>query len=164
MAKRFLILDDEELEAKSKHQKNENTEKCERRAKKVFTNFLLAYGKSEEQCDFWNYEENILDLFLAKFWFGARKDICEDTDEGDMEDDLKARFYSANTLKNFRYGLNRILKKEGRQFDITDKKNPSFQKSQEAFFDAIKELKKEGKAEVKSKHEIIEKGTILSDF
>ena len=157
MAKRFLILDDSELEAKTKKQKNANTEKCERRAKKVFTNFLMAYGKGDDECDFWNYDEGILDIFLAKFWFGARKDLCEESQEFE-DNDKKDRFYSANTLKNFRYGLNRILKKEGRQFDITDKKNPSFQKSQAAFSDAIKELKKEGKAEVKSKEEIVELG------
>ena len=66
--------------------------------------------------------------------------------------------YKANTLRNFRYGLNRILKTKGHLYDICDKKTASFTKFQQAFNDAIKELKREGKAEVESYPEIEEEG------
>ena len=42
--------------------------------------------------------------------------------------------------------------------DITDKKTASFQKSQQVFLDAIKELKANGKGDVESYPEIIESG------
>ena len=159
MAKRFVVMDDEELLVKTKKCKNENTEKSERRADRAFTNFLIATGCPKEETDYWNFTEPELDSYLAKFWFGARKDICEDnpaTAEDDPE--LKSRLYKANTLKNFRYGLNRILKTKGHLCNITDKKTASFQKSQQAFVDAIKELKSEGKGDVESYPEIHEAG------
>ena len=42
--KRFLVLNDEDFDQKSKQQKNANTEKSERKADKVFRNFLQACG------------------------------------------------------------------------------------------------------------------------
>ena len=160
--KRFLVLNSDEIEAKSKKSKNINTDKCERKADRAFTNFLIALGKDESDLKYWFYDEITLDDCLAKFWFGARKNICEDSpsDEEDAGNDpeLKSRMYSANTLKSFRYGINRILKEKGHLYDIIDKKTASFTKSQKAFSDALKELKSEGKAEVHSYPEIHETG------
>ena len=44
-------------------------------------------------------------------------------------------------------------------YDITEKKTASFQKSQQAFNDAIKELKAHDKGDVESYPEIEEEGT-----
>ena len=63
--------------------------------------------------------------------------------------------YSANSLKNYRFALNRIIKSR-RQLDITAKSNTQFSKSQQAFANAIKEFKKQGKVKQKVKHEITE--------
>ena len=68
--------------------------------------------------------------------------------------------YSANTLRSFRYGLNRILRTKGHLYKITDR-GTSFLKSDEAFKVAIKELKMEGKAEIHSHPEINDQGTVL---
>ena len=66
--------------------------------------------------------------------------------------------YSANTMKNFWYALNRILKFKGHEYDIMNKHSLSFKKSQQAFLDSQKELKALGKAEVHSAPEITEEG------
>ena len=152
-------MDDVDLEIKTKKSKNQNTEKTENRADKAFTNFLIAMGCSPDETDYWNFTEPELDTYLAKFWFGARKDgNDEETTDAESDPQLKSRMYKANTLKNFRYGLNWILKSKGHLYDITDKKTASFVKSQQAFNDAIKELKIEGKGEVTNYPEITEEG------
>ena len=157
--KRFIVLDDEELEQKTKKCKNYNTEKSEARADSAFRKFLMAMDVPEDKTDYWNYTEPELDNFLAKFWFGARKGICDEENESQEEDpQLKQRLYKANTLRNFRYGLNRILKNKGHLYDIASKNTASFMKSQQAFTDAIKELKSEGKGDVDSYPEIEEEG------
>ena len=158
MSKRFLVLDDDELQEKAKRSKNSNTDKSERRADTAFRKFLVELGYEEKDTEYWFFDEPTLDDCLAKFWFGARKDIC--SDDSDTENDLqmRRRMYSANTLKNFRYGLIRILKSKGHLYDIIDKKTASFTKSQKVFSDALKELKSEGKAEVHSYPEIEEEG------
>ena len=159
--RRFVILDDEELENKSKQCKNKNTERSEKRANAAFTKFLEACDVGTDRLDYWNFSAEELDTYLAKFWFGARKDTTNFNDnEDDFEEDpnLKEQCYSANTLKNFRYALNRIIKDKGNLPDLIDKSSIVFKKSQKAFVDAVKELKAQGKAEIKSKHEITEEG------
>ena len=160
--KHFLVLNAEEIEAKSKKSKNINTDKCECKADRAFKKFLIALGKEENDTDYWFYDEVTLDDCLAKFWFGARKDICEDlpVDNYDDQEDpeMKSRLYKANTLKSFWYSLNRILKAKGHLYDIIDRRTASFIKSQKAFTDALKELKAEGKAEIHSYPEIEENG------
>ena len=156
MAKRFIVMSDEDLELKSQKSKNENTVKAERKAHKAFTNFLIVMGVQEENCDYWHFTEPELDGYLSKFWFGVHKAPAEDSQDDDPE--LKQQLYKANSLRNFRYGLNRILKTKGHLYDITSKSTTSFQKSQQAFTDVIKELKSEGKGDVKSYPEIEEKG------
>ena len=155
-------MDDEQLEIKTKLCKNDNTRKIERCAHKAFTKFLITMGVPEDNTDYWNFTEPELDNYLAKFWFGACKDICEDEDDSQQDPDMKERMYKANSLRNFRYGLNCILKSKGHLYDITDKKIASFLKSQQAFTNAIKELKAEGKADVESCPEILEQGNKFS--
>ena len=48
--------------------------------------------------------------------------------------------------------------------DLIDKASTVFKKSQKAFADAVKELKSQGKTEIKSKHEILEEGASIFDF
>ena len=80
----------------------------------------------------------------------------EDPDDDENDDpDTKTRMYSANSIKNYRYALNCIIK-DKRQIDITAKNNTKFTKSQKAFANAIKELKSAGKGEQKIKFEITE--------
>ena len=156
--KHFLVINSYELEERSKKAKNSNTDKAEKRADQAFRKFLIALGKQEEDTEYWYYDEPTLDECLARFWFGARKDICEDQDYDEEDPEIKNRMYSANTLKAFRYGLNRVLKSKGQLYDIIDRKTASFTRSQKAFCDALKELKAEGKEEVHSYAEIQEEG------
>ena len=165
---RFVLINDDVLTKKNDQQKNVNTEKSNRRADRAFRNFLEAMGRETNDCDYWDFTEESLDDYLAKFWFGARKTITED-DEEDSQDsvqadpELKARMYKANSLKNYRYALNRIIKKK-KNVDITSKDNKNFQKSQEAFANAMRELKSEGKAESTMKFEISEEGENVNKF
>ena len=85
-----------------------------------------------------------------------------DTYESDQEDpERKASMYSANTMHNFRYVLNRILKSKGHLYDIISPSSLSFKRSQKAFTASQKELKERGKAEVHSAPEITEEGMYL---
>ena len=70
---RFILLDDEQLAKKNDDLKNSNTEKSNRRADRAFRSFLQAMGRETNDCDYWDFTEESLDDYLAKFWFGARK-------------------------------------------------------------------------------------------
>ena len=153
-----LTLSDDQLEKKLKDGQNENTVRSEQKAHKAFNRFLIENNVTD--LDYWFYEEPQLDKWLAKFWLCVRKPDDSDT-ESDVEEDpdKKTNMYSANTLRSFRYGLNRLLRSKGHLYKITEK-GTSFLKSDEAFKLAIKELKMEGKAEVHSHPEITEEGTV----
>ena len=127
----FVLYSEEELKEKHDLSKNKNTIKSEARANSAFQKFLVQAGKEDLQ--YWFYEETELDEMLEKFWFGARK--CSESDnETEGEDTEKEDLmYSANTVKNFRYALNQILKNKGHLYDIINTSNMSFRKSQEAF-------------------------------
>ena len=147
-----------ESELVNKHQaaKNINTTRSDDRANSAFQKFLGELGK--EDLRYWLYEEEELDIALEKFWFGARKSPDEEC-ESDPEDPQKVSLmYSANTMRNFRYGLNRILKSKGHNYDIISPSNLSFRRSQHAFLASQKELKDLGKAQVHSAPEITEDG------
>ena len=160
MLKHFLVWTDEDLDDKTKKSKNDNTLKCEQRADKAFRNFLVANGCDQNELDYRTFIEPTLDKYLSKFRFYARKSNFTDDEESIHDEDpvLKQQFYKANSLRNFRYSLNQMLKTKGHLYDITDKHTASFQKSQQAFFDAVKELKVHGKADVESYPEIEETG------
>ena len=153
-----IVYSEEQIQAKQQGQKNRNTIKTQERANCAFRRFLDECG--EKDLDYWNYEEPELDSYLSKFWFGARKSPNSDY-ESDQDDSEKTKLmYTANTMKNFRYSLNRILKEKGHQYDIIYENSLSFKKSQQAFLDSQKELKSLGKGEIKSAPEITEEGTI----
>ena len=123
----------------------------------LFKSFCSRQGKTD--LEYWFYEEPELDKMLEQFWFGARKDINLESDnesEAANDEDL---LYSANTMKNFRYALNRILKNKGHLYDIINTSNLSFKRSQKAFFASQKELKEKGKGQIYSAPEITEAGT-----
>ena len=154
----FVLLSDDDLNKRIKMGKNINTEKSEKKAHKSFTNFLVQLGCAD--LDYWLFEEPELDRYLAKFWLGLRKSEEEDMSEDETSDgNKKKQLYSANSLRCFRYALNRLLKAKGHGYDITIK-GTSFLRSDEAFKVALKELKEEGKAEVQSYPEINEQGNI----
>ena len=128
MSKRFLVLTDEDLDDKTKKSQNDNTLKCEQRADKAFRNFLVANGCDQNELDYWNFTEPTLDKYLSKFRFSARKSNFTDDEESTHDEDpeLRQQFYKVNSLKNFRYSLNQILKMKGHLYDITDKYTASF--------------------------------------
>ena len=163
--KRNKILSDEEIESKKQRFTNSNTTKQEERADRAFRKFLQECGAVSTE--YWLYEEDELDNFLGKFYFGARKDIDSDDEEmrnlSDEEKDVK-RKYSANSLQAFRYGINRNLQKRGHVYDITSKGSISFRKSTDLYVKALKELKEDGLAEVKSHPEIAETGKKVLKF
>ena len=118
----------------------------------------------KDNLDYWYYEEDDLDIMLEKFWFGARKDPDSDYDS-DADDPQKTQLmYSANTMKNFWYALNRILKSKGHLYDIISPSSLSFRRNQKAFTASQKELKQCGKAQIKSKQEITKDGKPLHSF
>ena len=151
-----LIISDEDLQRRLLGGKNINTINCEKKADKAFRQFLESNGCTNS--DYWYFEEPELDNYLAKFWLCICKDDHSDSEDSGPEDPEKRdQKYSANTLQNFQYALNRILRTKGHLYNITEK-GTSFIKSNEAFKVAIKDLNKEGKAEVKSYPEITEDG------
>ena len=153
---RFVLYSEEELQNKHEASRNYNTTKCEDRANAAFQKFLQQGGKTD--MEYWLYKEDELDLMLEKFWFGARKDPGDDY-QSDSEDVQKVGLmHSANTMRNFRYALNRILKNKGHLYDIISPSSLSFKRSQKAFNASQKELKELGKAAVTSAPEITEDG------
>ena len=102
--KHFKLLSNEELKSKMTDLENTNSVYAEKQADKVSGQFLSAAGALSQKCHL--FEEDELDNWLAKFWFGA----C--TTKGDD-------FYTVNSLKSFKYGLKRHLQKIGHAYNIT---------------------------------------------
>lgn len=139
----FNILSDDQVAAKKKKLENENTIKQEKRADTAFTLFLQASGETD--LEYWDYDNNKLDKYLGKFFFGVEKA------EGEK--------YKINSLQGFRYALNRILKKKGKKIDIV--KDSVFAHSQKCYSAACLELKEEGLGVVDSAPEINDDGKQL---
>ena len=154
-----VIYSDDQIKEKQKAGKNINTTKTEEWADRAFRKFLAQCG--ETNLDYWYYEEPELDNFLSKFWFGARKNPESDYESDSDDPERQNLMYSANTMKSFRYSLNRILKTKGHEYDIMNKNSLSFKQSQQAFMDSQKELKSLGKAEIHSAPEIKEEGQLF---
>lgn len=139
-ARQFGEIDDDEMEKKREDLKNDNTRKSDKKVEKLFIEYLQARWSEtvEENYDYWTYSEQLLDKILCKFWFEARQQ------NSDM--------YNISSLKAIRYGVNRNLKRHGKDFDIV--KSDCFTKCQEAFQDACRELKQKGYGFVKHYDEI----------
>ena len=85
--------------------------KCEKKAHKAFTKFLTQMGCND--LEYWLYEEPELDNYLAKYWLGARKYTQhKDSDDEAKNKDVTDKLYSVNTIHNFWYALNHILKQK----------------------------------------------------
>lgn len=141
---RFLELNDNQLEEKRESLQKENTVKCDKKVHKLFVEYLTARcaEKVENNFEYWTYLDQLLDEILCKFWFETRQ--------------VTGEMYTINSLKNIRYGINRNLKRHGKEKDIT--KSDCFTKNQQAFADACKELKALGFGFVKHYDEIKTKG------
>ena len=94
----------------------------------MFTDFLAekvsVVGEFNLVENVHSLTDEALDELLTEFWFSARK--------------TNGELYRVSTLDNCKYSLNRMFKKHGRS-DLL--KSPIFQKSQDAFKDAVRELK-----------------------
>ena len=141
-AKRFKILTDKELQEQQLSAQNLNTLKNEKKAERIFKEYLQEAGETD--LNFYLYTEEQLDSHLAKFWFAARKKNHE--------------LYRVSSLENIRHSLNRALKRSGHGFDITKKECTSFTKSIKAFEDVITLLKKQGKGYVENTPDVIPSG------
>lgn len=140
----FEEINDEDLEQRREDLQKENTVKCDKKVNKLFVEYLQVRcsEKVQNNFDYWTYPDELLDEILCKFWFETRQ--------------VNGDRYNINSLKNIRYGINRNLKRHGKEVDIT--KSDCFTKNQAAFADACKELKTLGYGFIKHYDEIKQKG------
>ena len=130
-AERFPDLNEKDIEDRRNAVKKVNTEKSDKKCKKIFLQWLARHKYYE---NYWEYDVETLNQRLSKFWFEAR------TQEGEH--------YTTASLGHIRYGLNRCLTKHGSTFNIVE--GADFKPSQLAYSNATKELKKLGKGHRKS--------------
>ena len=135
---RFVEYTTEQIAENNANQINKNSVKNEEKAVKCFKLFLEQ--NKVEDSDFFTYSDEVLDLWLAKFYWGARTE--------------KREKYTCSSMTTMRYALNRALQKSGKQFDITKKEYRAFIHSINSFDAAMKDLKKCGKGSVKNTPEI----------
>lgn len=138
--KRFGGQNEEQIEEKRQKLQKGNTIKQDKKAEKVFKDYLAEIG---EDTNFYEFEQEKLDRHLSTFWFNAR------TTNGD--------FYKSSSLQALCYGLNRCLNKYGHTFDITKRSCAAFTKSIQSYEDAQKELKREGKGYTKNTRKMSDK-------
>lgn len=98
---RFNFVSDEHLQKKRKDLINGNTVKADKKAEKVFAEWLIQRGI---HTDYWDLAAEELDQLLSKFYFEAR------TVEGEL--------YKTGSLGALRYGINRNLRARGFNYDI----------------------------------------------
>ena len=110
----------------------------------------ILWKKEYQNTEFWTYPDDALDEILCKFWFEVRS-TQKDTD-GEFQ------HYSLTSLRGLRNALTRELVKHNRNIDLTT--DPAFKKSQSAFKDASKELKRIGKGVIHSYPEIQQVGCV----
>ena len=115
--------------------------KKEKRAHLAFTAYLEGVEPKLHSLEYWLYEPDTLNNYLARFWLGVRQ-----------TDGSK---YKLNSSCSLMYGLNKILKCHGFP-DIH--KNDTFISSRRAFEAAKQELVKDGLGTTQSAPEITEAG------
>ena len=123
---RFVVFSDKQVKDNNDGQANKNSVKNEEKAVKCLKLFLAA--NKVENTNFFEYSDEDLDCWLAKFYWGAR------TEKGEK--------YSSSTMHTIRYGLNRALQKAGKTYDITKKEYKNFLHSINSFENVLKDLKK----------------------
>ena len=147
--KRHKSFTDGDLRKKTQSVTPVGTLKCDAKWNKVFREYLR-----EKECnntEYWSYPEDELDDILSKFWFEVRSTNVDQNGENER--------YSITSLRSLRNGLTRELVKHNRNIDLTS--DPNFKKSQMAFKDACKELKKICKGSIKTYPEIQHTGEQL---
>lgn len=142
--KRFGDVSDKHIEETRQEVQNKNTTNADKKWEKVFRDFLID---NEMDNDFYAFDTETLNKWLAKLWFGARNQ--------------KGGYYRANSVRSMKYALNRCLKKAGKEFDITT--SDKFVHSQRGYADAMKQLKILGYGYVVSHKEIIPEGIYLTN-
>lgn len=140
---RHVHYEDDEVEEMREDLKNGNTKKSNKKCEKIFREYIQErWPDLVEIAETFQFDNNTLDKILCKMWFEVRQ---QNQDR-----------YTVNSLKNLRYGINRVLKLYGFPHNIV--KSEVFAKSQEAFDDACRQLKKLGYGVVKHYDEIKPKG------
>ena len=152
---RFDEINDQDLQQLREDLKNPNTVKSDKKAEKIFVEYLKVRWSELAQCDYWLHDEQTLDKVLCKFWFEVRQ-----TKKDEVTKEFKK--YTVISLKHLRYAINRNLKRHGHEYDIT--RSESFTKSQVAFEDACRLLKKLGLGHVKHYDEIKPRGMYFQHF
>ena len=148
-SKRHKNFSEAEILKKHYEAKSDSTLKCDKKWTKVFREYLME--KEYNNTEFWTYPHDELDDILAKFWFEVRS--TQKDSEGQYQ------HYSLTSLRGLRNALTRELVKHNRNIDLTT--DPLFKKSQSAFKDASKDLKRIGKGVIHSYPEIQQAGTCL---
>ena len=136
---------------------NKNTRNQDDKWERVFKQFLK---ENEIDKDFYAFDTQTLNIWLSKLWFGARQDNKKSKtsklNQNESEEPIR---YRANSLRAMRYSINRLLKKKGKNFDITT--SDEFIPCQLAFDDAMKELKSLGLGYVVNHTEITPDGNLF---
>ena len=141
----FDTRTDEEIVQARHDVQPKNTLNADKKWEAVFKDFLRVNDMNE---DFYNFDEETLNLWLSKLWFRARQKQTKE----EVNNNIPGKRYRANSLKSMRYAINRLLQKQERKFDIIN--SEKFIPSQRAFDDAMKELKALGYGYVVSHIEI----------
>ena len=81
--------------------KAKNTMKSNDKCAKILTMYLKSKGLD---LAYEKYDIETLDKVLGKFWFEVRQ--------------ANKKYYRVQSLHHIRYGINRLLKEKGREFDI----------------------------------------------
>lgn len=141
-SRRFAHFSPDEIEKKKSASVPINTKRANEKAARALRAYLLECDGGCGRFNFEDFTTAELDSALEGFWFSARN--------------ANGGKYRASSLDNLRHGLGRYLKAPpfNRSFDII--RDREFQASNEAFKGALRELKQEGKADVKHYPEIVD--------
>ena len=146
--KRFQEYTEEEIALKRQKVQNKNTQNSDKSTTKQFSMYLQQKGLN---VNFWEISPEELDKKLGTFWFCAR--------QAKPDKDGNEKKYMSQSLKGLRYGINPVLREKKYGHDITS--SNAFLGSQDAFKDALKELKSEGYGHIRHHPEITEAGNIF---
>ena len=136
---RFEDFTDESIEEMRQQLRPKNTVKSNDKCEKIFLSYLKSKKLNTHYAD---YTVQELDKILGKFWFEVRQ--------------TNKKHYRVQSMHHIRYGINRLLKAKGKEYDITT--DPRFIKSQDLFEDSCRRLKKLGYGHVVHYPEITSKG------
>ena len=157
--KRFEDFSADEIKEKWLATIPKATTKCNLKWQRVLREYLAEKGFTSTE--YWCYPDDDFDAILSKFWFEVRTQrppltAEEMIDARENKLDLHPELYTIASLRNLRNGLSHCMAIRGREIDLTT--DPRYTKSQNAFQDACKELKKVGKGAVKNFPEIEHSG------